>query len=231
MTSRAQMGLSVCGAVLPVVLMFGCGGEPRTGDGPTVSQRTAPARTGQAAVPPGHPSGLQRSHRPTIADQAGNGVPAGAPKWDLPEGWQSEKPASRMRQAQYRIPAAPGDAADGQCAVFYFGPGQGGGVAANIARWAAQFSEPDGRPATPIVGQSLIAGHQITRVEVRGTHTPSPMSMAGGATEPQDGYMLFGAILPGPDAPWFIKCTGPEKTMESQRARFDGMLASVRYGD
>ena len=90
MTSRAPRGLSVCGAILPVVLMFGCGGESRTGDGPTVSQPTAPARTGQAALPPGRPSGLQRSHRPTIADQAGNGVPAGAPKWDLPEGWQSE---------------------------------------------------------------------------------------------------------------------------------------------
>ena len=69
----------------------------------------------------------------------------------------------------------------------------------------------------------------VDRAEVRGTYTPSPMAMGGGPEpQPRPDFMLLGAIVPGPDANWFFKCTGPAKTMESNRARFDTLLASVR---
>ena len=71
-------------------------------------------------------------------------------------------------------------------------------------------------------------GLTVSRAEVRGTYTPSPMAM-GSSSEPQPkpDYMLLGAIVPGGDANWFFKCTGPAKTMEANRARFDALLASV----
>ena len=40
--------------------------------------------------------------------------------------------------------------------------------------------------------------------------------------------MLLGAIVPGADANWFFRCTGPEKTIAANRAAFDGFIASVK---
>ena len=31
-------------------------------------------------------------------------------------------------------------------------------------------------------------------------------------------------------ANWFLKCTGPEKTMRANRGAFDGMVGSMRLG-
>lgn len=154
---------------------------------------------------------------------------ARTPEWEMPEGWRSETPSSRMRKAQYRIPASPGDAEDGECAVFYFGPGQGGDLPSNIARWAGQFSSPSGEPARAEVTEVKAGGFDVTRVEVGGNYRGSPMSMAGGSSSPErEGFLLLGAIIPGGDANWFVKCTGPQRTMEENREAFDAMIASVR---
>ena len=41
-------------------------------------------------------------------------------------------------------------AGDAETVVFYFGPGQGGGVESNIARWAGQFTlEPQSEKRNP----------------------------------------------------------------------------------
>ena len=217
-------------AGLLCLFVFACGG------GEPPQQAAAPQASvmaGEEQLPAGRsPAGggmLVRSHSSTIAGAAG--APSSPPQWDVPGTWQSETPTSRMRQAQYRVPAAEGDSSDGECAVFYFGPGQGGDVQGNIMRWASQFSMEGGGPATPEVG-TLAAGSQtVTRVEVSGAYRPSPMSMTGApGGGPQPNYRLFGAIIPGPDANWFIKCTGPENTMEANRVAFDSMLSSVRYG-
>ena len=65
------------------------------------------------------------------------GAEAGGVQFDDPSGWISApKP---MRTANYTIPAAAGDARDGEMAVYYFGPGQGGGCEANVRRWLGQF--------------------------------------------------------------------------------------------
>jgi hypothetical protein len=216
-------------AALLSLSLLACGGEPnREAAAPPEPQASSMAGEGQ--LPPGHPPtgspGLVRSQ----AAAGGAGAPASAPHWDVPGAWQVETPASRMRQAQYRVPASAGDGSDGECAVFYFGPGQGGDVEGNIMRWASQFSTAEGGSRAPEVHTLEVAGQTVTRVEVSGAYTPSPMSMSGApGGGPQPDYRLFGAIVPGPDAHWFIKCTGPEKTMEANRAAFDGMISSVRY--
>ena len=46
-----------------------------------------------------------------------------------------------MRVAQYGLPGPAGEATLG---IFFFGPGQGGSVEANIERWFGQFKQEDG---------------------------------------------------------------------------------------
>jgi hypothetical protein len=75
-------------------------------------------------LPPGHPPTGESPVPPSVpAPAPGSGTARQALTWTLPSGWTEEAPSSSMRRAQYRIPGPGGPA---ECAVFYFGPGQGG---------------------------------------------------------------------------------------------------------
>jgi len=111
--------------------------------------------------------------------------------------------------------------------VFYFGPGQGGDAQANVARWASMFTTPDGRRVEANVTETQ-GERPITRIEASGTYHPTSMGFGGDPPAPRPGYMLLGAIVPGADANWFFRCTGPLRTVASRRPEFDRMLASIR---
>ena len=128
-----------------------------------------------------------------------------------------------MRLATYTIPAAPGDGAPAECAVFYFGPGQGGDPAANVERWISQFENPQlgSRSSGPV------HGIPVTRVEVTGTY----LAPSGPRMESQDrlaGAMLLGAIAEGPSGNVFFKLTGPQRTVRAARDEFAAMVGSLR---
>jgi hypothetical protein len=143
----------------------------------------------------------------------------------MPRGWTQEVPSSSLRRAQYRIPGPGGPA---ECAVFYFGPGQGGDARANAARWAGQFHRPDGSA----VGDALktreikVGDIPVVLVEVTGTYVGGMGNAASGPGQPN--YMLLGAIAQGPDANWFFRATGPRATLEAQRAAFEALIQSIR---
>ncbi len=141
--------------------------------------------------------------------------------WDAPKGWVEEAPSSTMRRAQYRVPGAGGD---GQCVVYYFGPGQGGAAMANAERWAGQFHQPDGRASSEVMKTETleVVGIPVLVVEVTGDYGGG---MAGPALK---GAMLLGAIAEGPDANWFFKLTGPEVTLQEQRKAFEALYGSLR---
>lgn len=161
-------------------------------------------------------------------ESAAGAGPAGRLVWDVPEGWRVEQPSSSMRRAQYRVTGPGGDA---ECVVFYFGPGQGGDAASNAARWAGQFSQPDGGSAEERMQTTRLetARLPVQLVEVTGTYDGG-MTMTDQPAEPKPGYMLLGAIVEGSDAPWFFKFTGPEQTIRARRQEFVGLMNSIRSG-
>lgn len=190
-------------------------------------------KTDAGQLPPGHPpinaspqdmaGGMQITPPP-----AGSGTGDNSLVWDIPPGWVSEVPANPVRRAQLRV---PGPGGEGECVVSYFGPGQGGDPMANAERWASQFVQEDGSPAGPTMKTSTIKVGPISvlLVEVKGTFlSGSGMGMPGVQEKP--GSMLLGAVAEGPDANWFFKFTGPEKTIEAQRGAFDKMVRSLRQG-
>jgi hypothetical protein len=131
-----------------------------------------------------------------------------------------------MRAATYKVPAAKGDTEDAECAVFYFGQGQGGSVDDNLKRWYGQFSQPDGKAsdAAAKTKKEKIGGLPVTTVDLAGTYTGSSMM---GPTTPKPGFRLLGAIVEGPQGPVFFKLTGPAKTVESSRAAFKKLLETM----
>ena len=147
--------------------------------------------------------------------------------WTAPAGWKAE--AQRpMRLATYAVPRAAGDQDNGECGVYYFGPGQGGSVEANLDRWIGQFLEAGGKPSKQAakVDKRAVHGLKVTSVDVSGAYTGmgGPMAQSGA---PKAGYRLLGAIVEGPQGSVFFKFTGPAKTVAQNQTAFDQMLASL----
>ncbi len=155
----------------------------------------------------------------TMAALALDGM-AGGVKWTVPGSWKAQA-ARPMRVATYDIPAAPGAEA-GECGVFYFGTGQGGGVDENIARWAQQF---ENAPA-PRKTAKTVHDLKVHLVEVAGTYlAPSGPMMQSAGKKPNS--RLLGAIIEAPHGLVFFKCVGPAATIAKAQPEFDRLVASL----
>ena len=152
---------------------------------------------------------------------------AGGVKYTAPTHWSLE-PDRPMRVATYKVPSAPGDPEPGECGVFFFGPGQGGSVQANLDRWTGQFQTPGGQPiGNPKTAKQTIAGFSVTTVDISGTYmqTSGPM-MAAKQAKPN--YRMIAAVIEGKQGPLFIKLTGPKKTVAAAEADFQSLLKSIK---
>jgi hypothetical protein len=178
---------------------------------------------GETHVPPS--SGARTLSVPAVGETASS-TQHGPLKWDLPDGWTETAPSSNMRLAQYTV---TGSAGDGECVVFYFGPGQGGDPMANAQRWAGQFSQPDGSNSLDKMTMQRLEGGtlELALVAVTGTYEGG-MTAGTEPPTPEPGWMLLGGIASGPDAPWFFKLTGPQATLEENRQAFVNLLESIR---
>ena len=142
-------------------------------------------------------------------------------QWHIPEGWTlgPEKP---MRFATYQIAAVEADSTKPECAVYYFGPGQGGDVEGNIKRWIGQMKEPEKVERSEL--ETKLG--KIALVDISGTYKESggPM-MATSALHPN--WILLGAIVPSPQGSVFFKLTGPQATVTKVHELFIEMLKSA----
>lgn len=159
----------------------------------------------------------------------GGGAPgqvgAGGLTWTAPEPFQSQPPASSMRAAEYVFPEQAGETA-ATLVVFYFGPGQGGQVQANIDRWVGQFQLPPGEQ--PNVTQRDAHGLPVTIVDVTGTFAGGgmgPMQPGGGAAQPNQ--RMLAAIVEGPQGPIFFKMVGDATLMSRAEGPFNELVDSV----
>ncbi len=150
---------------------------------------------------------------------AAEGTSAGV-KWNAPASWKLQA-ARQMRVATYELPAAPGSE-PGECGVFYFGHGQGGGVEENFDRWVKQFEVA--APAKK--AENTVHGLRVHTIDVSGTYLASggPMMRSQGK---KPGYRLLGAIVEAPEGLLFFKCIGPSATVGKARSEFDLLLGSL----
>ena len=107
-----------------------------------------------------------------------------------------------------------------RCDIFHFGPGQRGGVQANVDRWFAQFGNSNTKQHEEKTGST-----RIIHVQARGTFQSG---MPGGPTTPLENYGLRGAILEDPEkGDVFVKMTGPAPLVESASSAFDEMVRAA----
>ena len=138
-------------------------------------------------------------------------------KTTVPVGWTSRTPSSNMRLAEYVVPGA--DAASGaEVVVYFFGQGQGGNVAANLARWKGQFSTPDGSPVPEVVTRDSTGKFPVTFAEYRGTYARGVG--AGDASQAKPGQMLIAGIAETPRGTIFVQLFGPAERVARAREEF-----------
>jgi hypothetical protein len=143
--------------------------------------------------------------------------------WFDPPEWKRSPRITPMRKATYTIPHVPSEKEDGELGVFYFGPGQGGGVDANVDRWVKQFTDV---PVEKVKRADRKANGLVQHtVEIEsGTFNVNAM---GGPAKLKKGYGLLGAIVEAPSGAYFFKLTGPEATVKAARKSFYQLLDSV----
>lgn len=137
----------------------------------------------------------------------------------IPAEWKQETPANNMRLLQVKIPKKLDDADDGELMVFKFGGG--GGVDANLKRWAGQMGGEDSMKLQRTLKTS--SGKEATIAEFEGTYT----AMTAGAA-PKSGYKMLGAIIITDAGEVYVKVAGPFNTIDGSKAEFDKMIESFK---
>ena len=146
----------------------------------------------------------------------------------MPRGWVPKAPSSQMRVAEFVLPKADGDAEDATLTVYFFG-GTGGTVQANLDRWIGQMSQPDGRPSKDVARTSAMtstAGVKMTLVDVPGTYIAE---VTPGSTERfnKPGFRLRAGVVESTGGPYYVKLTGPAKTVDKWDASYTAFLKSI----
>jgi hypothetical protein len=142
-----------------------------------------------------------------------------------PADWAVKKPTVNFIEAEFATPAAEGDEIDGRLTIMQ----AGGGVEANIDRWLGQFTQPDGKSTKEraIIAKQEIAGQEVHTVDISGTFSDRRGPLAP-AIERKD-YRMLGAIVVTEDlGQYFVKYSGPRKTVAENEAAFGEMLKSIK---
>jgi hypothetical protein len=176
---------------------------------------------------PAQPASAPGQSRPMTAQPSGGASASGDLKLQAPDGWISEQPSSSMRVAQYKL---PGDAGDASLVVYYFGPGQGGSVDANLERWIGQMQQPDGSSsrAKAKTETTTVNGMNLTLLDVRGTFSAGDMTGGGGSGQAMPNARMRAAVIETPKGAYYIKLVGPEKTVERWDAGYMAFVKSAQ---
>lgn len=150
-------------------------------------------------------------------------------RFEMPKGWVPKAPSSSMRVAEFVLPKADGDAEDATLTVYSF-PGGGGTIEANLERWIGQMSQPDGKPSKDLAKTTTLtstAGVKMTLVDVPGTYIAE---VSPGSTERfnKPGFRLRAAVVETTAGPYYVKLTGPAKTVEKWDASYTSFLKSMK---
>jgi hypothetical protein len=143
-----------------------------------------------------------------------------------PDGWRQSPSSSSMRVAEFTLPHADGDVEDAQLIVYYFG-GQGGSIDANIERWVGQMQQPDGRPSSAVAKRETrkVNGLALTLVDVSGTYV-AEMAPGAAAHHNQPHFRLRAGVIETSKGPYFVKLTGPEKTVTKWDRAYNQFVSS-----
>ena len=155
---------------------------------------------------------------------------SGTLHFTAPRGWNPRPSTSPMRVAEFVVPRAAGDPEDAETIIYFFG-GSGGGIDANIERWVGQFQTESGGPVpAPKRTTSANGPLTITAIDVSGTYVAQ---VRPGSAERfnKPNFRMWAAVVETPKGPYFVKLTGPVRTVTQALTNddFDSFLKRLRF--
>ena len=169
--------------------------------------------TGHTHAPASANSGGAETIAPTAPLAAA--APGAPMQYTLPAGWQ-EKPLSPMRLASFKATAPNGKETDVSVVAL---PGTAGGVLDNVNRWRGQVQlAPIDQATLAKTAEHVQAnGHDFLLVDLA-------------SEQPINGekQRIVAAILDENQQSWFIKMTGEDAAVASQKSAFTDFLRGLK---
>ncbi len=159
------------------------------------------------------------------ADTPTETVNAGGVSFAVPKTWKSSKPSSSMRLAQFKVAPVKGEEDAAELILFKFAGG-GGSVKANLDRWQQQFQDKDGSPPKLTTDTRKGKNTDVTFAETSGRYVAAVTPGSPDKLDKPD-WRLLGAIVQTPEAGYFFKMVGPDKTMKEAKSAFEAMIKSI----
>jgi hypothetical protein len=211
-----RRGLFLC--TLSGLLLLGCDQNTRP-----KAARAVPGRTGNSAQQASNhnPQGstFRSGGTEESIDKSGGEVRLDAITLTAPSGWGRKRTESSFIEAEFMLPRAQGDDADGRLTIS----SAGGTVEANIDRWKGQFG---GSPKNARQEQIDAGGVSVTLVDFSGDFNDQRGPFAPPVNRP--GYRMIAAIIPVNGQLHFVKATGPQKTIEAHAEEFKAFVRSIK---
>jgi hypothetical protein len=174
------------------------------------------------SLPAGHPPiGAADGGSAGPLDTSGGEVKLEALTLTAPEGWGRRQPQSSFIDAEFVLPKAEGDDADGRLTVSR----AGGSVEANIERWKGQFTNLQAAKEEKIDA----GGIEATLVDLSGEFDDKRGPFAPAVARAD--YRMIAAIIPVGEQLHFVKATGPQKTLESHAEAIKNFVRSAKRND
>ena len=212
-----------CYTVLLLIFVTACGNSQKQPD-PQPSGQSGKTSVVKASPVISNfqntPERLEGREKITMGEAAGV-------RWSVPSRWQ-EQPSRTMLVATYLIPKSVAEEEPGECAVFFFGQGQGGSVELNLQRWQNQFEAESGGSPTPAQRKTSNNSKTVTTESLAGTYLATMGHKFQSGTVKKPNYKMLGAIAEAPRGNVFFKLTGPEKTIMGAETEFHELLNSLK---
>lgn len=133
----------------------------------------------------------------------------------VPKAWAEKAVSNNLRLAQFEIAAVDGDMEPAELVVF---PPFGGTVAENVKRWVSQF-QSEGLKAN--FTQGKVAQGSYVLADLTGTFNKPDGPPIMRKTKLAPGYRMLAVMLTAEKGgSYFLKLTGPEKTVTSATEAF-----------
>jgi hypothetical protein len=142
-----------------------------------------------------------------------------------PKKWKSVEPKSKMRLAQFAVPAKEGKSGDAELVIFHFG-GKGAGTAdANVDRWVGQFK---GAKRDDAKIEKKKEPLEMVIVDLSGTYVDTA---PGSDRKEQPDSRMLAAVVETPKGPHYVKLVGPAATVGAWEKEFRAFLESLKVAD
>ncbi|MEM7165445.1 MAG: hypothetical protein AAF581_08275 [Planctomycetota bacterium] len=212
------MNRILCVVIVTACVATSAAGAQSTRSRPTTSHpTTSRPTTGTASGP------TSRAAVPAVAGDFGTFTLTPPKTWFT----KVAPVAAGIRKAVYTLPEVKDGQGSAELVVFHF-KGGAGSVEANLARWRSQMRKPEGLSDDEhcIFSKQKVDGLPVTIAEIRGDYAGDPRN----PEKVTPGVMMLSAIVETDNGNYFIRTTGPEKTMQAHKEAWYKMVLTIKAG-